>query len=285
LHAWQASKPSRRSVMGVILFSPYLYTHIPPAGTAPQFVPVTGATSVPLYIFQSEKNATRWHFPAMLEQLQAHAPVYSEILSGVTSLFYDQDDASETQAMLDVIAARIKRVLPLLAGHDYPLTALPLAPPKSTVRNIGLDAQLKPYRGNIKPTAFKLKDAHGSTFQRDDFKGQVTIVNFWASWCPPCVEEIPSLNRLRRKMQGRKFQLISINYAETPQRIKAFMDKVAVDFPVLIDPEGRLAGQWRVVAFPSTFVIGPDGQIKYAVNAAIHWDTPEVLRAIDGLLH
>jgi peroxiredoxin len=85
-------------------------------------------------------------------------------------------------------------------------------------------------------------------------------------------------------MQGKPFQLISVNYAEAPEVIRSFLSMVNVDFPVLVDPGGQLAGQWKVVAFPSTFVIGPDGKIHYGVNAGIHWDTEEVIRQLNQLL-
>ena len=147
----------------------------------------------------------------------------------------------------------------------------------------GVDSALKPYRGKIQPQAFALRDADGKLLEVNDFQGRVTLVNFWATWCPPCVEESPSLNRLKRAMQGSAFQLISINYAESPQHIREFMGKVAVDFPVLVDPDGKLAAQWKVVAFPSTFVIGPDGKIHYGANAAIKWDEPEVVQQLNQL--
>jgi peroxiredoxin len=108
-------------------------------------------------------------------------------------------------------------------------------------------------------------------------------VNFWASWCPPCVAEIPSLNRLREQMQELPFELISINYAESPEKIRAFLQRVSVQFPVLVDPNGKVSQQWKVIGFPSTFVIGKDGKIKYGVNAAIHWDTPEVVNTLKAL--
>ena len=277
---WQSQKPVAASVIGIMLFSPYLYTQVPPLGQAPDFIPMQ--TSVPIYIFQAEKNGNRWHFPAQLAHMQEHATVYSEIMPGVTSMFYDEDSAGATKIALSNIAKHIKQRIPLLAKHIYPLSA-PGVTSDATPR-LGLDEKLKPYHGKIQPIPFDLKDVHGKTYRRHKFKDKVTIINFWASWCPPCVEEIPSLNRLREKMQGQNFELISINYAESPDKIKNFMQQVAVDFPVLVDPEGKTAGKWKVVAFPSTFVIGPDGQIHYGVNAAILWDTHEVIQQLKSLL-
>jgi thiol-disulfide isomerase/thioredoxin len=117
-----------------------------------------------------------------------------------------------------------------------------------------------------------------------DFKGRVTIVNFWATWCTPCIKEIPSLNNLLQSMQGKSFELISVNYAEETQTIKEFMSMVDVEFPVLLDAQGQESAKWKVIAFPSTFVIGRDGLIHYGVNAGIEWDTPEVLRVINQML-
>ena len=283
-HAWLEGKPTQRTVIGVVLFSPYLFTHVPNVGEAPQFVEVTRSTSVPVYIFQAEKNTNRWHMPEMVKELQLHAPVYTELMKGVTSLYYEKDTASETLAKLKSLAGRIKEIIPLLSAHQYELQAVAMDKNTVTENKLGMDDRLKAYQGTLRPQAFALQDINGKRYAEDDFKGKVSIINFWATWCPPCVEEIPSLNRLRKKMQGKPFQLISINYAESAERIRAFMKKVAVDFPVLVDPEGRTAGNWRVVAFPSTFVIGPDGVIRYGVNAAIHWDTEEVVQQIDALL-
>ena len=284
IHAWQMTQPTQRTIIGAILFSPNLFTHVPELGAEPSFVEVTRATSVPVYIFQSEKNSNRWHLPDMSKQLQLHAPVYTEIMPGVTSLFYKGDKAKPTVQRIKTIAAKIKSLVPLLSSHTYPLQAVQLSTDKPIENKLGLNDRLNPYQGTVQPQAFSLKDVHGKTYTETDFSGKVSVINFWASWCPPCVEEIPSLNRLRKKMQGKPFQLISINYAESAQSIKRFMKKVAVDFPVLIDPDGKTTRSWRVVAFPSTFVIGPDGKIKYGVNAAIHWDTPEVITQIEGLM-
>jgi thiol-disulfide isomerase/thioredoxin len=283
IHAWQARNPSRPSLLGAVLFSPALFSQVPQLGAAPEFVAEVRATSAPLYIFQAAKSGNRWHLPALLAPLQQHASVYVEILAGVTSLFYDEDTAPETLAMLHVMPEKIEAAVRQLRRHPIPLTALPI-PKTAETKGSGLDTQLKPYRGSVVPQPFALMDAGGETFRVEDFKDRVTLINFWASWCGPCVEEIPSLNRLKEAMQGKPFQLISINYAETPQRIHEFMKRVAVDFPVLMDSDGQVTAQWKVVAYPSTFVIGPGGTIQYGVNAAIPWDTEEVMQQLNQLL-
>ena len=85
-------------------------------------------------------------------------------------------------------------------------------------------------------------------------------------------------------MSGLDFELISINYAEDSETILKFMKEVNVEFPVLLDQSGNFAKQWHVITYPSTFVIAPDGNIKYGVNAAIEWDDPEFITIIKSLL-
>ena len=85
-------------------------------------------------------------------------------------------------------------------------------------------------------------------------------------------------------MKGLPFELISINYAEDRKNILDFMEKVNVEFSVLLDQDGSFANTWNIIAYPSTFVIGTDGEIKYGVNAAIEWDDPEVVAKIKALL-
>jgi len=283
-HAWLAQSPRQRSLAGVILFSPYLYSYIPKLGEEPVFVPVTKSTSIPLYIFQDAKNTNRWHLPEMLTQLRRHATVYTEYLKGVTSLFYDGDQAEETQAMLKAIPRKLVQILPLLENTQYALASPPAIETEVMDRAVGLDDKLRRAQAEFIVPTVSLVDINGKQVHLDNLKGRVSIINFWATWCPPCVEEIPSLNRLQKKMQGKAFQLISINYAEPAKRIKKFMQRVQVDYPVLLDPDGEIAGQWKVVAFPSSFVIGPDGKLKYGVNSAIHWDTAEVVKQLDKLL-
>ena len=283
IHTWQSRQNDQARLTGVILFSPNFFTQVPTLGGNPSFIPELEVTNVPVYIYQAAKNGNRWHLPAVLDVLQQNAVVYSEILPGVTSLFYDEDQSLETLEVLQSMPERINRAATILARHEAPRSAIPITTKIEMEAGSGVDSALKPYRGKIQPQAFALRDADGKLLEVNDFQGRVTLVNFWATWCPPCVEEIPSLNRLKRAMQGSAFQLISINYAESPQHIREFMGKVAVDFPVLVDPDGKLAAQWKVVAFPSTFVIGPDGKIHYGANAAIKWDEPEVVQQLNQL--
>ena len=283
---WQGQKPDSASLAGAILFSPNLYQTIPSLGQEPKYVPVSYATNIPVMILQSEKNGNRWQLDNLTEALQhGGSKVYRKLLPGVTSLFYDKDDAAATLRTLQQLPQLIASSANVLEKTTTPLIAAIQQLPSPAAISNGIDSQLKPYRGKVSPLAIALNDANGKHFSISDYRGKVTVVNFWATWCSPCIEEIPSLNRLREKMSAHPFQLISVNYAQEAPQVKAFLKKVQVDFPVLIDDDGRETAKWKVIAFPSTFVIGPDGQIRYGVNAAIEWDDPEVIKQLQELVY
>ena len=282
---WQRNNAELKQpyLNGAILFSPELYRSIPALGEEPEFEPITSATNIPLMIYQSELRNNRWQLDKEVQQLQqGGAMVYQKILPDVVSFFYEIDELPKTLQTLRELPKEFPRIIKLLQTTPTPLTVAALTQPV-TERSKGLDIKLKKYRGNKTPQPFDLVNIDGQRVVRKDFRGKVTVVNFWATWCPPCIEEIPMLNRLRQKMQDRPFELLSINFGQKKAIIAEFLQQVQVDFPVLLDEKGRTAGEWNTVVLPSTYVIGPDGRFAYAVNAAIEWDSPEVVKALERL--
>jgi thiol-disulfide isomerase/thioredoxin len=272
-------------LVGAILFSPELYRSIPSLGMVPEYDPIARATNIPLMIYQGGTRGNRWQLTKLLEILhKAQSPVFYKVMQGVTGLYYEGDIAPATLQTLKTIPDEIPAVVRLLDKVPTSKQVLPMAELVDKPATRGLDISLKPYRGDPVPLALDLYMVNGDHVIRRDYAGKVTVVNFWASWCPPCVEEIPSLNNLREQMRDEAFELISVNYAEDEQVIQQFLQNVNVDFPVLLDTDGRVSSDWNVIAYPSTFVIGPDGKIHYGVNAAIHWDSPEVIEALKRLL-
>jgi len=281
-HQWQGRKHTSPYLIGAILFSPYSYAYIPPLGLDPEFMPIIDATNIPLMIYQAQNSGNISQFQIVLQKLQQHNnPVYTKMIPDVMSLFYKKTPTEAFKKQTKLLAPNIKKMLGILEKHTMPSTPLPLAK-KQQPKN-GVDIYLKAFKGNNKPLAINLFDAHDKPYIKNDFTGRVTVINFWATWCPPCVEEIPSLNRLKHKMQGKPFDLISINYAEDKQTILKFLKNVDVDFPVLVDQDGGFAKQWNVITYPSTFVIDTHGKIIYGVNAAIIWDDPELIDIINSL--
>jgi thiol-disulfide isomerase/thioredoxin len=269
---------------GAILFSPELYSEIPPLGEPPVYDPIATSTNIPIMLYQSGRRGNRWQLDKTMEKLQSGgAAVYLKILPGVTGVFYIKDNAPETTAVLAQLPEETGRVISMLERIPTPAQANELLSIE-TPTGSNLDITLKPFMSDMMPLEIDLENAHGVRFTRSDFTGRVTLVNFWATWCGPCVEEIPALNRLRKHMQGKPFELISINYAETPQQIREFLNQVKVDFPVLLDEDGSYSAKWNVLVYPATFIIAMDGNIVYGVNGAIEWDNPEIIGKLKELM-
>ena len=279
---WQLRNQPDPYLIGAVLFSPYMYAYIPPLGKLPEYMPIVSATNIPLMIYQAKGSATIGQFESLLDKLQGHdSPVYIRFVPDVMSLFYQEPPTAAMRNNAKALSGNIKTMIAVLERYKVPNEPIPL---KTNISlNSGIDVLLKEFRGENGPFPIKLKDIDGKTVSKDDFTGQVTVVNFWATWCPPCIEEIPSLNRLRKKMTGSHFELISINYAEDEKAIREFMKNVNVEFPVLLDRDGNFARKWNVITYPSTFIIDVNGKIKYGVNAAIKWDDPEVIQKINSL--
>jgi len=284
MQATKADNDQYDYLTGAILFSPELYSEIPPLGLDPVYDPIASATNIPIMLYQSGRRGNRWQLDKTLEQLQAGgAAVYLKILPGVTGVFYLKDNAVETSDVLKQLPKEIERVVHMLERIPTPKTVNKLIADDKPAFS-SLDFTLNPFISDMAPLEINLKTASGESFTREDFTGKVTLVNFWASWCGPCVEEIPALNRLREYMKDRPFELISINYAEKPQQIREFLNMVKVDFPVLLDEDGSYSAKWNVLVYPATFVIDTDGNIVYGVNGAIEWDSEETTGKLEALM-
>jgi thiol-disulfide isomerase/thioredoxin len=282
-HRWQEQRSTETYLIGAILFSPYTYAYVPPLGQPPEYLPIVSATNIPIMIYQAQNSAIIGQFDTLTKKLQQHgSPIYHQFMPGIMSLFYQSEPTPAMRQQAKPLPTSIAKMVNLLDKHPFPKKTIPLHSQKND--SSGIDINLKVYNGKIKPIPIRLTDTQGHSFVKNDYKGKVTIINFWATWCPPCIEEIPSLNRLKNKMNGLPIELLSINYAEDQTTILEFMKKVHVHFPVLLDPHGDFARQWNVISYPSTFVIDSEGKIRYGINAAIEWDTPEVIAKLKTLI-
>ena len=151
-----------------------------------------------------------------------------------------------------------------------------LAPPASA-------NELKPYTaaGGTPPLA--LPDLAGKAQNLDAYRGRVLLVNFWATWCPPCVHEMPSMQRLADRWRDKPFLIVAVNMGEDAKTVRAFAAKLKVDFPIWLDRDGAALKRWKVFAFPTSFVLDRSGKIRYALYGALDWETPETMAKIEAL--
>lgn len=145
--------------------------------------------------------------------------------------------------------------------------------------------ELMEYRGQALP-GFTLQDLQGDSHSLKAYRGKVVMVNFWATYCPPCIEEMPSMQRLRDKLGDRDFAILAVNMAEPRGEVEAFLRRheIQVDFPVLLDPEGKVVSQWMITAVPTTFILDPQGEIRYGLFGGLEWDKPEIVDTLTELM-
>ena len=143
--------------------------------------------------------------------------------------------------------------------------------------------ELKPWTGGAAP-ALVLQDLDGRSHSLESFRGKVVLINFWATWCEPCREEMPSIDRLRRSMDGRPFVVLAVNLAEPPSRIRGYLEKMPLGFTVLLDRDAAVAKAWKARILPATFVVAPDGKIRYSFVGELDWSQEKVRHMIAALL-
>ena len=110
---------------------------------------------------------------------------------------------------------------------------------------------------------FTLKSLGGNNLKLSEMTGNVVLINFWASWCGPCREEMPLLNALHKKYQPLGFTVLGVNVEEQIDGARGFLSNVPVDFPILLDNENKVSKQYKVVAMPTTVVVDRDGNMRY----------------------
>jgi len=165
----------------------------------------------------------------------------------------------------------------LLAALGALLSFVPLAPAKA------LAHEIKPWSGGATPP-LALKGLDGRPLDLRQFRGRAVLVNFWATWCEPCREEIPSLERLRAKLAGQPFEVLMVNYGESNATVKPFLAKLGVTAPVALDPEKQGAAKWKVNGLPMTFLLDAGGRIRYSSFGESDWASGEPLALVEGLV-
>jgi len=139
-------------------------------------------------------------------------------------------------------------------------------------------------RGQTAPE-FTLQDVAGKALSLAQFRGKIVVLNFWATWCPPCREEIPSLERLNEVFSGKDFVLLAVNVnTDGEEGLKDFLAKNPHSFLVLPDPDGKVQNLYGVDKFPETFIIDKEGKIAEHVIGAIDWSSVEVLKYFSSLI-
>jgi thiol-disulfide isomerase/thioredoxin len=148
----------------------------------------------------------------------------------------------------------------------------------------GLAGELRKLAAPLPAPALDLPDTKGAPRNLTAWQGQVVLLNFWASWCAPCVEEMPGLQRLAEQMRGRPFVVVAVNVGDSQRRAEHFATQLKIEFPVLLDAEGATFKSWGGKGLPTSVLIDRNGALRYLGLGPLEWDGAEAVAAVEALL-
>lgn len=154
------------------------------------------------------------------------------------------------------------------------------SPPQTAARR----TSYLPLTGSLAPD-FTLPDLDGTPVTLSRYRGQVVLLNLWALWCPPCIDEMPSMQTLYDRMQGEEFVLLAVEVGRSkPLEVREFVAEHGLAFPVLLDTKSRMKGLYAITGVPETFLLARDGRVERTFIGPRDWGSKSALAEIQRLL-
>lgn len=129
-----------------------------------------------------------------------------------------------------------------------------------------------------------LSDLQGRSHDLSAYRGNVVLINFWATWCEPCRHEMPSIQRLRDRLSGQPFVTFAVNVDEPEARVRSFLKQTGFDLPILLDPNKNVTRSWGVRVLPVTFLIDKEGRLRYRAIGDLDWSDEKIVGIISQLI-
>lgn len=145
----------------------------------------------------------------------------------------------------------------------------------------GKDPGPPPMRGKTAPD-FTLPTLDGGVMKLAEHKGKLIFLNIWASWCAPCREEMPSMQRLAGKLKGANFAMLTISIDKNKEDAAKFVKELNLTFPVALDPDQKVAPLYKITGVPETYIISPEGVVTHHLIGPGKWDDPAIIRAFSN---
>jgi peroxiredoxin len=130
---------------------------------------------------------------------------------------------------------------------------------------------------------FSIATDQGERVTPTSFGGKVLVLNFWATWCVPCVEEIPSLNAFQKRFANAGVKVVAVSMDKNPQKYRAFLDRIHVSFETARDPNADVSAEYGTFQYPESYII-KDGRVVRKFGNAVDWGTDDMTQYVQGLL-
>ncbi|MFO0687106.1 MAG: TlpA disulfide reductase family protein [Myxococcota bacterium] len=179
-------------------------------------------------------------------------------------------------AALWFVIGSAESAAPVGRGAPAPDFALPRWMPPAS--GAAADSAADPASGAGAPG-----DPSSGEFELASTSGRVVLVNFWATWCEPCEQEMPAMQRLYARLPRDRFELVAISIDEEPEKIAGFVERYGLTFPILMDPGKKVAGAYQTMGVPESLLVDRDGRIVERYVGPREWDAPEYVARIESL--
>jgi len=130
---------------------------------------------------------------------------------------------------------------------------------------------------------FAIRGLDGKLYALKDFRGKVLLLNFWATWCPPCRREMPSIEALWRDVQGRNIAVAGVHVGPSAGAARQYAESNGLTFPILVDSDRDISAHYGVRSMPTTVIIGPDGHVDYVAFGPRDWNSADTLKVLKAL--
>ena len=286
---YQKKYPESNVISGHIFHSPHLISGAPALGEDAEYIESAKNSNLPIYMILPQNSTKFLRSEEISKVLKiGGSSVFTHLLKNASGGFERRTESSLSETDLiykSDLAETYMRAVQLMSTVTAPNinkeTKLAINNAKSAL----YEPKLVPFNGNPLSPKLDLLSMSGEAFSLDDYKGKVVLINFWASWCKPCVKEIPSLVRLKEeRLSGKQFEILTVNIGEEKKVIEDFVKLIKFELPILLDTRGDAVKDWKVYAYPSNFIIDKQGKIRYAYRGALEWDADSIVKTFEGLL-
>lgn len=149
---------------------------------------------------------------------------------------------------------------------------------------LGAQQTIRPVDSQANAPELALQDLNGKQQRLSDYRGKIVAVNFWATWCPPCRKELPSMQNTYEAFAKDGFEILAVNVGENWETIAPFLENFSITFPVLLDQDSKAIGEWKVLGLPTTFLVDPNGKITHRINGGRDWDDPAFRNELKAII-
>ena len=168
-------------------------------------------------------------------------------------------------------------------GNGEALSAESTSARDAEIQAILSSIDIRTFESSIAAVEFGIPNLAGEQELLSEHRGEFVFLNFWATWCPPCREEMPSMETLHQEMDGRAFAILAVNVREDPRMVEDFVEDHGYQFPVLLDESGAVSTQYGVRGIPTSYFISPEGRVLGMLVGTRYWDDPKIMDAMRSI--